>query len=33
MLKAEIDGLRDGTIEDTYGWMMPIGVTEVIGGY
>ena len=26
MLKAEIDGLRAGTIEDTYGWFVPVGV-------
>jgi branched-chain amino acid aminotransferase len=24
MLKAEIEGLRDGTIQDIYGWMRPI---------
>jgi branched-chain amino acid aminotransferase len=28
MLKTEIDGLRDGTIEDTYGWMVPAGVAS-----
>jgi len=25
MLKAEIDGLRDGSIEDVYGWLTPVG--------
>ncbi len=25
MLKREIDGLRDGSIEDTYGWFTPVG--------
>ena len=28
MLKAEINGLRDGTIEDTYGWTMPVNKLE-----
>lgn len=28
MLKAEISGLRDGTIEDTYGWTLPIDKFE-----
>lgn len=28
MLKAEMTGLRDGTIEDTYGWTMPITKLE-----
>jgi branched-chain amino acid aminotransferase len=28
MLKAEINGLRDGTIEDTYGWTVPITQLE-----
>ena len=27
-IKAQINGLRDGTIEDTYGWMIPI--TEAV---
>lgn len=26
MLKAEIDGLRDGTLEDIYGWIVPVKV-------
>jgi len=25
MLKQEIDGLRDGSVEDVYGWFVPVG--------
>lgn len=25
MLKREIDGLRDGSVEDIYGWFVPVG--------
>ncbi len=28
MLKAEISGLRDGTIEDNYGWIVPVNALE-----
>lgn len=28
MLKAEISGLREGTIEDTYGWIVPVTAME-----
>ncbi|MFN7117464.1 MAG: branched-chain amino acid aminotransferase [Saprospiraceae bacterium] len=28
MLHAEINGLRDGTIEDTYGWIVPVNILE-----
>lgn len=28
MLKAEISGLRDGTIEDSYGWIVPVNAME-----
>lgn len=28
MLKAEISGLRDGTIEDNYGWVVPVTALE-----
>jgi len=32
MLKAEIDGLRNGTIEDTYGWTVPVELGEWVMG-
>lgn len=28
MIKHEINGLRDGTIEDTFGWTVPVKITE-----
>jgi branched-chain amino acid aminotransferase len=30
ILKSEIEGLRDGTIKDTYGWMKPIDAAQPV---
>lgn len=30
MLKREIDGLRDGSVEDIYGWFVPVGVAVTV---
>ena len=31
LAKAEIEGLRDGTIEDTYGWVVPVKTAVALG--
>jgi branched-chain amino acid aminotransferase len=32
LLKAEINGLRDGSIADTYGWVVPVEMVEEVMG-